>query len=69
MLKFAEISDDLYLDDLITGDENFEQVPSLNGTAIKMFHEIGSKVYKWHSNFPALERKELVNVTDQTFTK
>ena len=67
--EVAEIKDDLHVDDLITGGKNFEQVASLKYIAIEIFHEGGFKLHEWHSNVPALERKELVNETDQNFAK
>ena len=67
--EVAEIRDDLHVDNLITGDENFEQVVSLKDIAIEIFREAGFKLQKWHSNIPASEEKGLVNETDQTFAK
>ena len=61
------MSDDLWVDDLITGGENSEQVVSLQDTAIEIFHKAGYKLRKWHSNVPVLEGKELVNETHQIF--
>ena len=42
---------------------------SLKVNAIEIFCEAGFKLHKWHLNVPALEGKELVNATDQTFVK
>ena len=67
--EIQEIRDDLCVDDLVTGGENFEQVVSLKYIAIDIFFEVGFKIHKWHSNVPAFEGKELVNETDQTFAK
>ena len=67
--EVAEIKDDLHVDDLITGDKNFEQVASLKYIAIEIFREGGFKLHEWYSNVPALEGKELVNETDQNFAK
>ena len=59
----------LWVDDLITGGENSEQVVSLQDTIIEIFHKAGCKLHKWHSNVPALEGKELVNETNQILGK
>ena len=67
--EIPEIRNDLCVDDLVTGGENFEQVVSLKYIAIDIFFEVGFKIHKWHSNVPASEGKELVNETDQTFAK
>ena len=63
------MNEDLWVDDLITGGENSEQVVPLQDTAIEIFHKAGCKLCKWHSNVPVLEGKELVNETDQIFGK
>ena len=63
------MSDDLWVDYLITGGENSEQVVSLQDTAIEIFHKAGYKLHKWYSNVSVLEGKELVNETDQIFLK
>ena len=52
--KVAEIRDDLYVDGLITGGKNFEQVVSLKDIAIEIFHEAGFKFHRCHSNTPAM---------------
>ena len=63
------MNEDLWVDDLITGGENSQQVVSLQDTAIEIFHKAGYKLHKWHSNVPVLEGKELVNETNQIFAK
>ena len=63
------MNQDLWVDDLITGGENSEQVVPLQDTAIEIFHKAGYKLRKWHSNVPVLEGKELVNEIDQIFGK
>ena len=62
--EVAEMMGGLYVDDLITGGENFEQVRLLKDIALKIFYEAGFKLHKWHSNVPVLEGKKLVNETD-----
>ena len=42
---------------------------SLKDTAISVFHGVGFKLHKWYSNVSALERKVMVNETDQGFAK
>ena len=64
----AEIWDGLYVDDLIAGRKNFEQVASLKDKVIQIFNEVGFKLHNLHSNVPALKGIELVNETDKTFT-
>ena len=46
-----------YVDDLITSDENLEQVAPLKLRAIEIFHEAGSKTLEWHLSSPVLEGK------------
>ena len=55
--EVAEIRDGLYVNDLIAGGENFEQVASLKDAAIDILYEAGFKLHKWHSNIPALTEK------------
>ena len=63
-IEVTEIRDGLYVDDLITGGKNFEQVASLKDIAIEIFHGVGLKLHMWHSNVPVFEGKELVNGAD-----
>ena len=39
LIEVAEIKDDLYVDDLISGGNNFEQVASLKDIAIEIFNQ------------------------------
>ena len=66
--EVSEIKDDLYVDDLISGGNNFEQVASLKDIAIEIFNKAGFKLHKWHSNVSTLEEKEVV-IDDQTYAK
>ena len=67
-IKVPEIKDDLYVDDLISGGNVFEQVASLKDIAIEIFNQAGFKIRKWHSNVSTLEAKEVV-ADDQTYAK
>ena len=67
-IEAAEIKDDQYVDDLISGGNNFEQIASLKDIAIEIFNQAGFKLHKWHSNISTLEEKEVVT-DDQTYTK
>ena len=58
-IEVAEIKDDLYVDHLISGGNNFEQVTSLKDIAIAIFNQAGFKLHKWHSNVSILEEKEI----------
>ena len=63
------MKDDLYVDGLISGGNNFEQVGSLKNIAIEIFNQAGFKLHKWHSsNVSTLEEKEVVT-DDQTYAK
>ena len=55
--KVVEMRDSWYVDDLITSDENLEQVAPLKLRAIEIFHEAGSKTLEWHLSSPVLEGK------------
>ena len=44
-------------------------IGSLKDITIEIFRKTAFKLLKWHSHVPALEGKELVNQTDQTFAK
>ena len=67
-IEVAEIKDDLYVDDLISGGNNFEQVASLKDIAIKIFSQAGFKLHEWHCNVSTLEEKKVVT-DDQAYTK
>ena len=54
-VEVAEIKDDLYVDDLISGGNNFEEVASLKDIPIEIFNQAGFKFHKWHSNVSTLE--------------
>ena len=44
--EVAEIRNNLYVDDLVTGCENFEQVACLKEIAIEIFHKAGFRLHK-----------------------
>ena len=68
-IEVVQIKDDLYVDGLISGGNNFEQVGSLKNIAIEIFNQAGFKLHKWHSsNVSTLEEKEVVT-DDQTYAK
>ena len=68
LIEVAEIKDDLYVDDLNFGGNNFEQVSSLKDIAIEIFNQAGFKLHKCDSNVSTLEEKEVV-IDDQTYAK
>ena len=68
--KLEKISCDLYVDDLITGDTNVENVKHVKETAIEIFQKADFELHKWHSNIPELESEvKPSDKSDQSFAK
>ena len=62
------MKDDLYVVDMFSGGNNFEQVTSLKDKAMEIFYQAGFELHKWHFNVSTLEEKE-VATDDQTYSK
>ena len=59
---------DLYVNDLISEGNNFEQVALLKDIAIEILNQAGFTLHQWHSNFLSLEEKEVVT-DDQMYAE
>lgn len=67
-----EIRDGLYVDDLMTGGANAEEVKDKKIKATEIFEDASFKLHKWHSNVEELEDKKQVPSHDgeeRTFAK
>lgn len=70
-----EIRDGLYVDNMMTGGKNVEEVAEKKVKAIKVFEDATFKLHKWHSNASELEDEETISheppsdVEDTTFAK
>lgn len=67
-----EIRDGLYVDDLMTGGANAEEVKDKKIKATEVFEDASFKLHKWHSNVEELEDKKQVPSHDgeeTTFAK
>ena len=53
-----EIRNALYVDDLMTGGVNAEEVGEKKSTAIEVFDDARFKLHKWHSNLSEFEATE-----------
>ena len=48
----------MYVDDLVTGDNNFEEVKEIKQTSVLLFKKGGFILHKWNSNVPELESEK-----------
>ena len=68
--EVEKISRDLYVDDLITGDTNVENVKHLKETAADIFQKADFELHKWHLNVLELESEvKPSDESDQSFAK
>ena len=51
------LSDDFYVDNLITGEDNMEEALQMYSKAKKLFLDISMKLRDWNSYSPGLNRK------------
>ena len=63
------IKDDLYVDDLITGDFSTERGRRLKDVATMLFKEACIELHKWHSNQPSLEDSHKKFECESTYAK
>ena len=64
-----KISDDIYVDDLVTREKAFMILSLQNSNFIKLFQKGGFKLHKWHSNEPNLETNNLSSQKELNFAK
>ena len=64
-----EIGEDLYVDDLITGDATIEEVQKVKKTAIRVFGDAKFKLHKGHSNVKELDDFRSATKPDISFGK
>lgn len=50
----AEIIRDFYVDDLLTGSDDIDQLARINGELIAILKSAGFELHKWKSNHPTL---------------
>ena len=55
--KDHNLSDDFYVDNLITGADNMEEALQLYSKAKKLFLDISMNLRDWNSDSPKLNRK------------
>ena len=48
----------MYVDDLVTGDNNFEEVKEIKQNSVLLFKKGGFNLHKWNSNVPELESEK-----------
>ena len=51
------IEDDLYCDDLTSGDFSIAATKAIKVKSIEVFRKAGIELHKWHSNIPELENQ------------
>ena len=59
----------MYVNDLVTGRENLQEVEKMKSHSIELFEKEGFKLHKWHSNEPNLETNNLSSQTELNFEK
>ena len=65
-----KIDEDLYVDDLTSGDVTVEGAQKLKSVATESFRRAGFELHKWNSNAPELEEQDTISGSaDQSFAK
>ena len=64
-----KIRDDIYVDDLVTGEKACMILSLKNSNFIELFKKGGFKLHKWHSNEPNLETNNLSSKNKLSFAK
>ena len=54
-----KIRDNMYFDDLVTGEESLQEVEKIKSDSIELFEKRRFKLHKWNSNEPDLETNDL----------
>lgn len=62
--RVAEIEQELYVDDLISGGGTIQEAKQKKATATEMFHQATFHLHKWHSNVTELELTEETETGD-----
>ena len=68
------ISDDMYIDDLVSGSNTIEEVEVIKQKSIELFRKGGFNMHKWHLNPPiqslklTYAKEKLKNTADLTKT-
>ena len=59
----VKVTDDMYVDYLVTGRESINEVKKLKSDSITLFQQGGFKLHKWHFCETILETNDLCNTT------
>ena len=62
------IEDDMYVDDLVTGGNNLEEVKEIKQSSVQLLKKGSFSLHKWNSNVPELE-SENSNQSELTYAK
>ena len=63
------ISEDMYVDDLVSGSNTIEEVEVIKQKSIELFRKGGFNLHKWHSNMPSLQPSNTKSVNELTYAK
>ena len=62
------IENDMYVDDLVTGGNNLEEVKEIKQSSVQLLKKGSFNLHKWNSNVPELE-SENSNQSELTYAK
>ena len=63
------ISEDMYVDDLVSGSNTVEEVEVIKQKSIELFGKSGFNLHKWHSNIPSLQSSNTKSESELTYAK
>ena len=63
------ISEDMYVDYLVSGSNTIEEVEVIKQKSIELFRKGGFNLHKWHSNIPSLKLMPKKNLKTADLTK
>ena len=64
------ISNDMYIDELVSGSNTIEEVEVIKQKSIELFRKGGFNLHKWHSNIlPSLQSSNIKSESELTYAK
>ena len=63
------ISEDMCLDDLVSGSNTIEEVEFVKQRSIGLFRKDGFNLHEWHSNIPSLQSSNTKSGSELTYAK
>ena len=66
---YWKVTNDMHVDDLVTGGENINEVKKLKTDSISLFRKGWFNLHMWHSNETILETNDPCNTAELNFVR